>query len=152
MKFLITKELSSNKLLRTQVLWLTAILVLFLISDIVLHHYKIGLTSSLAIENILGNEEAFMEPMLFSVLLENIHIDLFISMITLMLLVVIFIRVGHNRKTKMIHLAFLSAVLAPLSLLLGYFYGVVFIYAWIGFFILWHITALYFAFIIFRKL
>jgi len=152
MKFLVTKELSQNRLLRLQVLWLTAILVLFLLTDVVLHHYKIGLTPSLALENILGNEEAFIEPILFSVLLENIHIDLFISMITLMLLVVIFIRVVHKRKNKLIHVAFLSAVLAPLCLLLGYFYGAAFIYLWIAFFILWHLTALYFAFSIFRKL
>jgi hypothetical protein len=152
MKFLVTKELSDNKLLREQVLWLTAILVLFLFMDLVLHHYKVGLNPSLVIENILGNEEAFIEPILFSVLLENIHIDLFISMLTLMLLVAIFIRVVHNPKTKLIHLAFLSAILAPLSLLLGYFYGEVFINLWIVFFVLWHLTALYFALTIFRKL
>jgi len=152
MKFLVTKELADNKLLRLQVLWLTGILVLFIFSDVVLHHYKIGLIPALALENILGNEDAFIEPMLFSILLENIHIDLFISMITLMLLVIIFIRVVHKRTTKWIHLAFLSAVFAPLCLLLGYFYGALFIYLWIGFFILWHLISLYFAVSIFRKL
>ncbi len=152
MKFLVTKELEQNKLLRLQVLWLTAILTLFLVTDLVLHHYQVGFDPSAAIEHILGNEEAFIEPILLSVLLENIHIDLFISMITLMLLVVIFIRVVHDSKTKLIHLAFLSAILAPLSLLLGYFYAEVFISLWIGFFILWHLCALYFAVTIFRKL
>jgi len=152
MKFLVTKELGQNKLLRVQVLWLTALLALFLVSDMVLHHYQVGFVPSLAIEHILGNEEAFIEPIIFSVLLENIHIDLFVSMITLMLLVVIFIRVTNSRDSKVIHLAFLSAILAPLSLLLGYFYGASFIYLWIGFFILWHVFALYFVVAIFRKL
>ncbi|NOR56228.1 MAG: hypothetical protein GQ531_08475 [Sulfurovum sp.] len=152
MKFLVTKELGQNKLLRLQVLWLTAILTLFLFTDLVLHHYQVGLTPTLAVEQILGNEEAFIEPILLSVLLENIHIDLFISMITLMLLVVIFMRVAHDAKTKLIHLAFLSAIMAPIALLLGYFYAEVFISLWIGLFILWHLCALYFAMTIFRKL
>ena len=152
MKFLVTKELGQNKLLRVQVLWLTGILALFLLTDMVLHHYKVGLNPTLALEHILGNEEVFIEPIIFSVLLENIHIDFFVSMITLMLLVVIFIRVEEERKSKLIHLAFLSAILAPLSLLLGYFYGVVFIYAWIGLFVLWLLCAFYFVLAMFRKL
>jgi hypothetical protein len=152
MKFLVTKELEQNRLLTLQVLLLTAVLTLFLFSDMVLHHFQVGLTPVQAIETILGNEEAFIEPMLFSALLERIHIDIFISMITLMLLVVIYIRLGKSRKNRMIHLSFLSAILAPFSLLLGYFYGEVFIYIWLGLFIVWHLCALYFSVFIFRKL
>ena len=152
MKFLVTKELEQNRLLTIQVLWLTAILTLFLFSDMVLHHYQVGLTPAQAVETILGNEEAFLEPMIFSALLERIHIDIFISMITLMLLVVIYIRLSKERTNKMIHLAFLSAILAPFSLLFGYFYGEIFIFLWLGLFVLWHLCALYFSVIIFRKL
>ena len=152
MKFLVTKELESNKLLRLQVLSLTSILIIFLVTDVILHHYKMGLTPLLAVEYIVGNEEKFLEPILLSVLLESIHIDLFVSMITLMLLVVIFIRVEGNMQTKLMHLAFLSAIMAPLSLLLGFFYAEIFITLWIGFFILWHLCALYFAVTILRRL
>ena len=152
MKFLVTKELEQNRLLTLQVLWLTASLTLFLFSDMILHHYQVGLTPAQALETILGNEEAFLEPMLLTALLERIHIDIFISMIILMLLVVIYIRLGKDRKNKMIHLAFLSAILAPVSLLLGYFYGEVFVFIWLGLFVLWHVCALYFSAIIFRKL
>jgi len=118
----------------------------------VLHHYQVGLTPTLAMETILGHEEAFLEPMLLSALLERIHMDIFISMITLMLLVVMYIRVSKERKNKMIHLTFLSAILAPFSLLLGYFYGEVFIFLWLGLFVMWHLFALYFSLKIFRKL
>lgn len=152
MKFLVTKELEQNRLLTLQVLWLTVILVLFVVSDLVLHHFQIGLTPVQALETILGNEEAFLEPMLLSALLERIHIDIFISMITLMLLVVIYIRLSKNGKSKMIHVAFITAILAPLSLLLGYFYGEIFIFLWLGLFIVWHFCALYFSLYIFRKL
>lgn len=151
MKFLVTKELEQNSLLTLQVLLLTAILTLFVFSDMVLHHYQVGLTPAKAVETILGNEETFIEPILFSALLERIHIDIFISMITLMLLIVIYIRISKNRKNKMIHLTFLSAIFAPISLLLGYFYGEIFIFIWLGLFVLWHICALYFSVYIFRK-
>jgi len=152
MKFLVTKELEQNRLLTLQVLWLTVILVLFVFSDLVLHHYQIGLVPAQAVETILGNEEAFLEPMLLPALLERIHIDIFISMITLMLLVVIYIRLTQNGKNKMIHVAFITAILAPLSLLLGYFYGDIFIFLWLVLFIVWHLCALYFSLKIFRKL
>lgn len=152
MKFLVTKELEQNRLLTLQVLMLTAILTLFVFSDLVLHHFQIGLTPATAMVTILGNEEAFVEPMLLTALLERIHIDIFISMITLMLLVVIYIRLSKNRKNKMIHLAFLSAILSPISLLMGYFFGEMFIFIWLGLFVLWHMSALYFSVYIFRKL
>ena len=152
MKFLVTKELEHNRLLALQVLLLTAVLTLFVFSDMILHHFQIGLTTQKAIETLLGNEEAFMEPMLFSALLERIHIDIFISMITLMLLVVIYIRLGKSRKNRVIHLAFISAILAPVNLILAYFYGEIFVFLWLGFFILWHLCALYFSSFIFKKL
>ncbi|WP_309497334.1 hypothetical protein [Sulfurovum sp.] len=152
MKFLVTKELEQNRLLTLQILLLTGILTLFLFSDIVLHHYQVGLTPVQALETILGNEEAFLEPILLPALLERIHIDIFISMITLLLLVIIYIRISKNGKNKMIHLAFLSAILAPFSLLLGYFYGEMFVYVWLVMFVLWHLCALYFSLFIFRKL
>jgi len=152
MKFLVTKELEHNRLLALQVLLLTAVLTLFVFSDMILHHFQIGLTTQKAIETLLGNEEAFMEPMLFSALLERIHIDIFISMITLMLLVVIYIRLGKSRKNRVIHLAFISAILAPVNLILAYFYGEIFVFLWLGLFILWHLCALYFSLFIFKKL
>jgi hypothetical protein len=152
MKFLVTKELEQNSLLTNQVLLLTLVLTLFIFSDTILHHFQIGLTPTKALETILGNEELFIEPMLLSALLERIHIDIFISMITLMLLVVIYIRLSKERTNKMIHGVFLSAILTPISLLLAYFYGEVFIFIWLGMFFIWHFLALYFSFFIFKKL
>lgn len=152
MKFLVTKELSQNRLLSLMVLFLVGILALFLLSDILLHHYQIGLTPIRAFESILGDKEAFVEPMLFDALLERVHIDIFTSMITLILLIIIYIRLNPNTKNKIIHFTFIAAILTPISLILGYFYGTEFIILWIILFLLWHSSALYFAFIIFWKL
>jgi len=144
-KFLVTQELKKNSLLKLVVLFLLAILSIFLCTDLVLHHLQIGLTLEQASQTLLGNEEAFIEPLLFDVLLERVHVGIFTSMITLVLLSIIYMRVKNIAKSKVIHIAFISAILAPITLLLAYVYGTVFIVLWIGFFILWHLCALYLA-------
>ncbi|CAA6801984.1 MAG: Unknown protein [uncultured Sulfurovum sp.] len=152
MKFLVTKELAHNPLLKMLVLMFVAILVLFLFSNVVLHHYQIGLTFESASESILGNEEAFVERMLLDTLLEKIHIDLFTSMITLTLLVMIYIRIYEPQSNTMIHIGFIAAILSIVSLVLSYFLGELFVMFWIGFFLLWHAVALYFSLLIIMKL
>ena len=143
MKFLVVKELRHNPLLKSVVFLLVAFLGLFLVSDVVLHHLQIGLSLTSATETLLGNEEAFIEPILFDALLERIHIDIFTSMMTLVLLSIIYMRVLDQEKSKSIHLAFISAILAPIVLILAYFYGTFFIILWIVLFILWHLSGLY---------
>jgi len=145
MKFLLTKELHQNPLLKLLVVFFIGIIGLFLVSDVILHHYQIGLTPLLASESLLGNEATFVEPMLFDVLLERVHIDIFISMITLMLVAIIYIRISNTNSKGFIHIAFISAILTHISLLLAYFYGTIFAVSWIVLFFLWHILALYFS-------
>lgn len=145
MKFLVTQELRHNPLLKLVVFFLVVILGLFLLSDLVLYHLQIGLTLEQASQTLLGNEEAFIEPLLFDVLLERVHISIFTSMITLMLLSIIYMRVKNIEKSKLIHLVFITAILAPVALLLANVYGTVFIVAWIGLFILWHLCGIYLA-------
>ena len=143
MKFLVVKELRHNPLLKSVVLLLVAFLGLFLVSDMILHHLQIGLSPSKATETLLGNEESFIEPILFDALLERIHVDIFTSMMTLVLLSIIYMRVLDKEKSKVIHLAFITAILSPIAIILAYFYGTVFIVSWIGLFILWHLSGLY---------
>jgi len=152
MKFLVTKELDQNPFLKLLILFFVAVLTFFLLSDVALHYYQIGLTPTLALEHVLGNEEAFIEPMLFDVLLERLHTDIFTSMTTLTLLVIIYMRLNEKSTNKMIHITFLAAIFAPISLVLGYFYGSIFIMVWIGLFLLWHLCALCFSLLIIWKL
>ena len=144
MKFLVTKELWHNQLLKWLVVLFVNILILFLLSDILLHHYQIGLEFSKAIETIMGNEEEFLDPILFDALLERVHIDIFTSTITLMLLAVIYVRlVPQNRlKSMPIHFSFLTAILSHMALMAGFYFGELFIELWIVFFIAWHIIAM----------
>ena len=144
MKFLVTKELWHNQLLKWLVVFFVAILILFLLSDMLLHHYQIGLEFSRAIETIMGNEEEFTDPILFDALLERVHIDIFTSTITLMLLVLIYVRVVPQNKIKSlpIHLLFLTAILSHIALMGGFYAGEFFIYSWVVLFIIWHIIAI----------
>jgi len=144
-KFLVTTKLKQNPLLKFVVLFLVAILGIFLLTDLVLYHLQIGLTLERATETLLGHEEAFIEPIIFEVLLERIHIGIFTSMITLILLSIIYMRVLDTEKSKVIHLAFITAILSPIVLLLAYVYGTSFIVLWIALFILWHLGGVYLA-------
>jgi len=143
-KFLVTKELWHNQLLKWLVVFFVAILILFLLSDMLLHHYQIGLEFSRAIETIMGNEEEFTDPILFDALLERVHIDIFTSTITLMLLALIYVRVAPKNKIKSlpIHLLFLTAILSHIALMGGFYAGEFFIYSWVVLFIIWHIIAI----------
>ena len=67
-------------------------------------------------------------------------------MMTLVLLSIIYMRVHNIQKSNIIHLAFISAILSSLALLLAYEYGTVFILLWITFFVIWHLCGLYLAF------
>ena len=154
MKFLVTKELWHNQLLKWLVVLFVTILMLFLLSDMLLHHYQIGLEFSKAIESIMGNEEEFSDPILFDALLERVHIDLFTSTITLMLLAVIYVRVApqNTLKTTPIHLSFLTAIFSHIALVSGFYFGEIFIQAWIILFITWHIIAIFLSFYIINRL
>ena len=154
MKFLVTKELWHNQLLKWLVVLLVVMLLLFLVSDVLLHHFQIGLEPSKAIETILGNEEEFTDPILFDALLERVHIDLFTSTITLMLLAVIYVRVTPQSSLKSlpIHLSFLTAILSHITLIGGFYAGEVLIQLWVLLFVVWHILALLLSFYILFRL
>ena len=152
MKFLITKELNENRLLKLVVLFLVFILLLFISSDIALQQYQIGLTPKDILVLLKGDEEAFIEPILFDILLEKIHISIFTSMITLVLLVIIYMRVNNKYNNLLIHILFLSAILTPIMLILTYFYGTVFSILWLISFLLWHLLGIYFSLNIIWKL
>lgn len=145
MRFLVTQELKHNPLLKQLVLFFTALLCVYLISDIFLVHLQLGLTLDKASEVLLGNEESFIEPLLFDVLLEKVHIGIFTSMLSLLLLSIIYMRTYSIEHAKVIHVAFIAAILAPVSLLLAHNYGTIFIILWIGLFVLWHLSGLYMA-------
>ncbi|MCH9814736.1 MAG: hypothetical protein K0U47_12430 [Epsilonproteobacteria bacterium] len=150
MKFLVTKTLDHNPLLKKLVWVVTAILLLFLILDLILHHYQIGLTLEAATSTIMGDEENFIDPILFDTLLERVHIDIFISLLTLLVISSIFVAVAKQTSVlnKLLHFSFSTAILSHITLLMGYYWGVTFIVFWIVLCILWHLLAMLMALMI----
>lgn len=141
MKFLKkNKEFDKNPLLKKLILFLVFTLLLFLGLDVLLHHHQIGLTLATATDTILGNEEEFLDPILFDSLLERVHADILSAMIVLMLLATILIRLSSQSKQRLVHLSFLTAIFTQVALLLAPSLPL-FIVLWITLFLLWHFIA-----------
>lgn len=134
-----SKELNKNPLLKKLILFLVLTLLCYLGLDIFLHQQQIGLSLTTASHTILGNEEEFLDPILFDTLLERTHANILSSMITLMLLALILIRLNPEPKQYLIHLSFLTAIASHVLLLLTN--NSLLIGLWIGFFMLWHLFA-----------
>lgn len=147
------KELNKNPLLKKLIIFLVVTLILYLGLDVMLHHEQIGLTLSTATHTILGNEAEFLDPILFDTLLERTHANLLSSMIVLMLLTTIYIRLTKctQKRQPTVHLAFLTAILSQITLLMTQTYPL-FIAPWIVLFLLWHLFALYLGVMIIWKL
>lgn len=145
------KELDKNPLLKKLILFLVITLLLYLGLDIILHHQQIGLTFSTATNTILGNEEKFIDPILFDSLLEHVHTNILASMVTLILLTTIYIRLKSESKQRLVHLSFSTAILSQIVLLLTTTLPF-FINVWVILFLLWHLTAFILGLIVVGKL
>jgi len=154
MKFLITKELTSNTLLGTLMSAVVIAIILYLALDVFLHAYVIGLEPSVLMTTLYGNAETFEEPLLFDSLLLQVHIDLFMTLFALLILTSIYIRL-YEKKTAtstLVHAVFILALGAPLFLIVAHFTSSFFAYLWLASFLLWHIFALFLSFKILKKL
>ena len=147
MKFLTTKSLKENPFLKNLLVGLIIFIILFLFLDIALYSEQIGLRFEDVKNRILGNEEEFIEPILFDSLLIMIHSNLFFSMLILLILSAIWIRVSKlNTFSKWIlHLLFLMAIFSNVFLLLGYFYISFRVEIWVVLFWSWHFMAIFMA-------
>ncbi len=154
MKFLVTKDLSHSRLLAYLMGAVVMALLLYLLMDVVLHAYVIGLDMTSIKSTLFGNMETFEEPMLIDSLLLQVHVDLFMTLFTLLILSSIYIRLYEKTfLMKMIlHTLFLSGVAAPISLLAAYIWSEHFVYVWLGSFSLWHTVALLLSVLIFKRL
>jgi len=154
MKFLVSKDTAPTPLLRQLMIAVTVAILLYLLLDIVLHSYLIGLSPQAAAQTLYGNEEAFIEPILFETLLLQVHIDLFMALVALLILVAVYLRMKHKEKVckTMLHSLFLAALAAPLLLIAAYFGGSFWLYSWVGAFFIWHLLALFVGTVVLKRL
>ena len=154
MKFLVTKDLAHSKLLAYLVGAVVFSIFLYLLLDVVLHSYVIGSDLMSIKTTLFGNAETFEEPILIDSLLLQVHIDLFMTIFSLLILSSIYIRLYEKTSFMRwtLHSLFTLGFLAPLFLLLAYFYSDIFVYLWIISFFLWHFLALVISIMIFKRL
>ena len=126
----------------------------YLVLDIVLHAYVIGLDVTSISTTLFGNTEEFIEPVLIDTLLLQVHIDLFMSLFAIMIVASIYIRLKSTKVlTKwLVHTLFILGLLTPLLLMVAYFTNVIFVYLWLGSFILGHFLGMLLSLMIIKRL
>ncbi len=154
MKFLVTKDLAHSTLLSYLMGAVVFAILLYLGFDIVLHAYVIGLDMQSASVTLFGDIENFVEPILIDSLLLQVHIDLFMTLFALLILSSIYIRLYSEKvMTKwVVHLLFLTGMLAPISLILAYFVSASLTVMWLISFVMWHLLASIVSLMILKKL
>ncbi len=154
MKFLVTKDLAHSTLLSYLMGSVVFAILLYLGFDIVIHAYVIGLDMQSASVTLFGDVENFVEPILIDSLLLQVHIDLFMTLFALLILSSIYIRLYSEKvMTKwVVHLLFLTGMLAPISLILAYFVSASLTVMWLISFVMWHLLASIVSLMILKKL
>lgn len=154
MKFLVSKDINPSPLLQSLMASVSVALMLYLLLDIFLHAYLFGFDIASVNATIFGDEENFIEPILLETLLLQVHIDLFMSLIAVMVISSIYIRYHNLKKhTKLLlHLLLFSSLLTPILLLISFFTCSSVLYIWIFSFALWHVLAFIMALLNLKKL
>jgi len=154
MKFLVTKDLQHSTLLGNLMAGVSVALFFYLGLDVVLHAYVIGSDLTNITNTLYGNGEEFIEPILIDTLLLQVHIDLFMSLFSIMIIASIYIRLySREKRTKMlVHTLFILGLLAPLSLMVAYFTSIGFVYVWLVSFSLGHLLGMGLSLRIIKKL
>ncbi len=154
MKFLVSKDLAHSALLGNLMAGVVSALFFYLVLDIALHAYVVGLDVTTLSTTLYGNIEEFVEPILIDTLLLQVHIDLFMTLFSIMIVASIYIRLySTNVMTKwLVHLLFMLGLLSPILLMVAYFTNVGFIYIWLVSFILGHFLGIVMSLLILKKL
>ena len=154
MKFLVTKDLAHSTLLGNLMAGVSVALFFYLGLDAVLHAYVIGSDMQSISNTLYGNVEEFIEPVLLDSLLLQVHIDLFMTLFSIMIIASIYIRLYSDKSiTKwLMHMLFILSLLAPLFLMVAYFTSIGFVYAWLASFVLGHLLGMGLSLRIVKKL
>lgn len=154
MKFLVTKDLQHSRLLAHLMTGVSVALLFYLGLDVVLHGYLLGTDITEVSTTLYGNTEEFVEPILLDSLLLQVHIDLFMSLFSIMIIASMYIRLFSAKPStkRLVHALFTFGLAAPLALLIAYFTSVGFVYSWAVSFLFAHLLGMGMALAIIKKL
>ena len=113
MRFVITGELSRNRLLQTIVLLYALYVIALWVTNALLYFSKMGLSYASVVSYYLGNEELFLSPRSYQGLLEVSHFHLFAMGMLLLVLthLMLFVPLRPSWKAGLIAVPFLSGFL-----------------------------------------
>jgi len=153
MKFLLSKDLHSNSNF-TLLLGFYALMMLFyFIGDTFYLINFFGSNINEVLSTLKGNEDEFIEPLSLLSLLEHIHISLFLAILALFTTMAIILRVQLRflHKKLIIIISMTSLFLSFMALIGTYFYIDIFVYAFVAFSILWHLSGVYALLIVLKQ-
>ena len=154
MKFLVTKDLGHSRLLAYLMGAVVIAILIYLVLDMIMHSYVIGSDMTGIKSTLFGDAETFEEPILIDSLLLQVHIDFFMTLFALLILASIYIRLYSQSPfvKVVIHTLFSFGIFTPIFLLLAYLWAEIFVYIWLGSFLLWHVIAFVVSVMILKKL
>lgn len=112
MRFILTGEMSRNRLLQTIVMLYALYVAGLWVTNCLLYFSKMGLTYGSVVAYYLGSEQTFLSPRSYQGLLEVSHFHLFAMGMLLLVLthLILFIPVSGRVKAWLIALPFLAAL------------------------------------------
>ncbi len=144
MKFLISKKLSKKSPIFAPLIGMLLLFFISIFFNLAYINSKISLIPNEAVQNILGNEEAFIEPILFEELLAIAHTEFLYYMFFIVLLFFTYYRLSQNkRSTKELISCFVLIQIALVSLSFSQMFGKTLIYLFLISFPLANLMLLY---------
>ncbi len=143
MKFTLSNDHQKDRVMNTLLTGLMIFILLFLGFDLLFRSEQTGLTYTTMYTTLFGDEEAFLDPLPFSSLLEMLHADTFFAMMLLLTLGAVYGRVARSKIARviLINITMLSALLSIITPLLAYYYSPLFIWLWLITLFTWHTGA-----------
>lgn len=141
MKFLASKKLSDNSVMRSIIIGMLLSLILAMVLSLSAKGIDYGVSPNKWINTVLGNEAEFIDPMSFNDLLLGIHTDLFGLIITFILIASITARRGRPRVVMIgfLTLSLFSLLAYPIGMLFSSMIGSSGVILSLGGFIVFHL-------------
>lgn len=140
MKFIASKKLSDNSVMRSIIIGMLLSFILAMVLSMTAKGIDYGVTPMEWSAIVLGNEAEFIDPMSFNALLLGIHTDLFGLIITFVLIASVYARMGRSRvmMISFLTLSLLSLLAYPIGMLFSPLIGSAGVILSLSAFILFH--------------
>jgi len=144
LRFTLVKDIKKDKVMRPVLGALLFFALLYLIADILVKQSSFGITPTAISATLFGDEEQFLEALSQASFLEFWHTEIFFSMMLLFTMSAVYLRLYEASKKAMllVHLLFISALLALFALFLAYFIHPAFVNVYSFSFMVWHLNAI----------